>query len=160
MKQLLMHMRRSVQKQPSTTLRYAMTTRFRVWDGSHMHEPPHQFLIGSNGSVFKRQEVEPAAPTGPVNAEVMHSTGLTDAEGREVWEGDVLEYTDGSPSHTVVVWNDDALCRHTRNPARTHVLPRSDSFGQAPGVSTGGFSLFELCTRLRLSTKVTFSGVA
>jgi len=107
MKQLLMHMRRSVQKQPSTTLRYAMTTRFRVWDGEEMHEPPHQFLIGPNGSVFKRQEVEPAAPTGPVNAEVMHSTGLTDAEGREVWEGDVLEYTDGSPSHTVVVWNDD-----------------------------------------------------
>jgi len=75
-----------------------MTTRFRVWDGEEMHEPPHQFLIGSDGSVFKRQEVEPAPPGGPVNAEVMHSTGLTDAEGREVWDGDILELV-GYPEH-------------------------------------------------------------
>jgi len=77
-----------------------MTTSFRVWDGSQMHEPPHGFFLDGTGDVLEAEGM-------PADAVALFNTGLTDAEGTEVWEGDVLEYTDDSPSHVVAVWDDD-----------------------------------------------------
>jgi len=82
-----------------------MTPRFRVYDGETMHEPPHPFMLNAVGAVFRKQDVGPAAPFGPVDAEVMLSTGLTDAEGTEIWEGDVIRfYMLGTEVLCRVVW--------------------------------------------------------
>lgn len=80
--------------------------RCRIWDGETMHEPAD---LGDGGRDFV------VAPTGQVyelewslrvtewpDAVALRSTGLTDAEGREVFEGDVVEYWDGMRS--VVEW--------------------------------------------------------
>jgi hypothetical protein len=69
-----------------------MTNGFRVWDGEEMHEPPHKYLLDSEGRVrytsFEALEF-------CEHCEVMHSPGLTDAEGTEVFEGDYLQERDG-----------------------------------------------------------------
>jgi len=79
-----------------------MTPRFRVYHDDTMHEPPHPFMLDDGGAVFRQQDVGPAAPVGPVDADVMLSTSRTDADGAEIWEGDVVKvwgYT------SVVEWN-------------------------------------------------------
>ena len=76
-----------------------MTTRFRVWDGSEMHEPPHNFCITSEGvgrldghdawtgSLVEHREW--GALEGWV---VLLCSGLTDAEGTEIYEGDIIDF--------------------------------------------------------------------
>jgi len=61
-----------------------MTPRFRVWNGSEMYYPPHAYLLTGDGKVVEH--------TDPIDTqhEVMLSTGLTDAESTEIWEGDIL----------------------------------------------------------------------
>jgi uncharacterized phage protein (TIGR01671 family) len=67
--------------------------KFRVWDGEEIHEPPHEYvwdprsgarrvIDASNGRVTCSQ---------PIDGEVLWGTGLTDAEGTEIWEGDLLK---------------------------------------------------------------------
>lgn len=70
-----------------------MTTprKFRVWDGSEMHLPPHEFHLRGDGHVARIKEFGVEYEVSP-NWEPMHYTGLTDAEGTEVYEGDVLSY--------------------------------------------------------------------
>jgi len=79
-----------------------MTPRFRVYDGKTMHEPPHEFYIAGSGQLCR----DAAYPFGDIGVAVdciaMFSTGLTDAGGTEIWEGDVVKvwgYT------SVVEWN-------------------------------------------------------
>lgn len=75
-----------------------MTPRFRVWDGSEMHEPPHGFFLDCDGVVWTD------APH-PTEFDPMLSTGLTDAEGQEIWQDDVIRfYMLGTEIRYRVVW--------------------------------------------------------
>ena len=65
-----------------------MTNGFRVWDGEKMHEPPHDHFLDCDGTVWTD------APH-PTDFTALFSTGLTDAEGTEVFEGDYLQERDG-----------------------------------------------------------------
>jgi len=64
--------------------------KFRVWDGEEMHEPPHDFQLNGDGSLEVPMTVELVGSLQEYA--VMHSTGLTDAEGTEVYEGDIVEH--------------------------------------------------------------------
>jgi len=77
-----------------------MTPRFRVWDGEEMHEPPHGFILTSEGEVC----FEPFESNRRVleDHEVLLSTGLTDAKGNEIWEGDIFD----TVTKGVVVYRD------------------------------------------------------
>jgi hypothetical protein len=68
-----------------------MTPRFRVWNGSEMCYPPHAYLLTGDGKVVEH--------TDPIDTqhEVMFSTGLTDAEGTEIWEADLVKITYDPP---------------------------------------------------------------
>ena len=67
--------------------------KFRVWDGETMHEPPHNFYLDDSGNVCQYSNAW-GGVVGVLDGAVgMMSTGLTDADDTEVWEGDVLEYS-------------------------------------------------------------------
>lgn len=55
--------------------------RFRVWDGSAMHAPPHRFWMRGDGRVTNEHHGFGMAHEDHERYEVMFSTGLTDAEG-------------------------------------------------------------------------------
>jgi len=64
--------------------------KFRVWDGEEMHEPPSKFWMLANGRVSKEHHGFGMAAENHEQYEVMFATGLTDAEGNEIWEGDFV----------------------------------------------------------------------
>jgi len=66
--------------------------KFRVWDDEEVHEPPHNFHLRGDGHIARIKEFGAEYEISP-RWEAMFNTGLTDAEGAEVWEGDVLEYS-------------------------------------------------------------------
>lgn len=70
--------------------------KFRVWDGEEMHYPPHEYVLYGTGDVHSYD--------GREGLMFLFSTGLTDAEGNEVWEGDILEH-DYSNTPSVVRWS-------------------------------------------------------
>jgi len=79
-------------------------SRFRVWDGQDMHYPEEDSLhaeLYQDGSVTGCYS-DTGAVTELGELEVMFSTGLTDAEGNEIWEGDVVKLVMYSG---VVQWN-------------------------------------------------------
>jgi len=80
-----------------------MTNRFRVWDGDEMHEPPHRYLLGAEGTVH-RCSYQCDMAERAVEGKPLFYTGLDDTEGTLIYEGDVLEYDlIGGRSETVVV---------------------------------------------------------
>lgn len=77
-------------------------TKFRVWDGEEMHEPPHSgFVLTSGGDIVfepfesNRRELDDHV--------ALFSTGLTDSEGNEIWEGDIIQ---SNQSVCVVRWDE------------------------------------------------------
>jgi len=78
--------------------------KFRVWNGEEMHEPPHRFWMRGDGRVTNERHGFGMAAEDNEQYEVMFATGLTDAEGNEIWEGDIVDWADG---RGVVYWNDD-----------------------------------------------------
>lgn len=64
----------------------AMTKRFRVWDGEEIHEPPHGFLLGAEGMVY-RCSSQVGSSERAVVGEPMFYTGLNDSEGTPIYEG-------------------------------------------------------------------------
>jgi uncharacterized phage protein (TIGR01671 family) len=66
--------------------------KFRVWDGEEMHEPPSKFWMLANGRVSKEHHGFGMAAENHEQHEVMFTTGLTDADGAEVYEGDIVEH--------------------------------------------------------------------
>jgi len=79
--------------------------KFRVWDGEEMHEPPHNFHLGGEGGVWLQEygHDESGAVDQPETIEVMLSTGLTDAEDTEIWEGDIIQ---SNQSVCLVRWDE------------------------------------------------------
>lgn len=67
--------------------------RFRVWDGVRMHEPDDYgcaFGITGAGEVFRTTNSRPGIELWE-DCTALLSTGLRDADGREVFESDVME---------------------------------------------------------------------
>jgi len=66
--------------------------KFRVWDGEKMHEPPHEYIYDPRDGARRVIGASDGRLTcsQPIDGEVMFATGLTDAEGVEVYEGDIL----------------------------------------------------------------------
>lgn len=80
-----------------------MTPKFRVWDGEEMHLPIHDFLLASNGTLHRYNDdnkVVWGLEWGAIGCEVMFYTGLTDAEGMEIFEGDLVRLTYEDPTVT------------------------------------------------------------
>lgn len=69
-------------------------TKFRVWDGEEMHYPPHDYVRNGSGVLFKVGKIwgHDRGKLRADGAEAMDHTGLDDAEGTPIYEGDVVEY--------------------------------------------------------------------
>jgi len=79
--------------------------KFRVWDGEEMHEPPHDYVIQDDGKVVRLDWGQAGVDYigRDLRVEVMHYTGLTDAEGIEIWEGDIIQ---SNQSVCLVRWDE------------------------------------------------------
>lgn len=91
-----------------------MTPRFRILDGDELYYPPYpdNVFLGTDkeGNVVGKVQRENAGGVRTVILpDVMLSTGLTDAEGTEIWEGDVLDvtYWDDTEGRLVVEWQEE-----------------------------------------------------
>lgn len=72
--------------------------RCRVWDGERMHYPddPKNYWCVLGGEVWYSEDI--CADRGPCEGSVaMLSTGLHDADGREVWVGDLADIGQDEP---------------------------------------------------------------
>jgi len=79
--------------------------KFRVWDGEEMHEPPHEYVWDPREGARRVIDASDGRLTcsQSIDGEVLWSTGLTDADGNEVYEGDILE---SWGKRSVVEWDE------------------------------------------------------
>lgn len=68
--------------------------KFRVWDGERMLSPEEAkgYRLAPDGTLWHWGPV--ATPVPASHSIALQFTGLTDAEGREVYEGDIASWTD------------------------------------------------------------------
>jgi hypothetical protein len=79
--------------------------KFRVWDGEEMHEPPHEYIYDPRDGARRVIDASDGRLTcsQPVDGEVLWGTGLTGAEGSEIWEGDIIQ---SNQSVCLVRWDE------------------------------------------------------
>ena len=86
-----------------------MIPRFRAWDGGslcHMYSPSEVMICDSNIWVFD-EDSEDNEWIVNNDLSLMQSTGLTDKNGKEIFEGDILKVTNLSSWLEVVSFNED-----------------------------------------------------
>lgn len=73
--------------------------KFRVWDGEEMHLPPHHYVKGGGGQLYRKDYLlddhirdQSIRALKPVECEDMGYTGLDDAEAAPIYQADVLEW--------------------------------------------------------------------
>lgn len=113
--------------------------RFRAWDGKKMiyNVVPWQwnFVIDrgmwqcltneADGSVLMRVRACPFK-------ELMQFTGLLDAKGKEIWEGDIVKIPDKSDPIWQIIWHNKGFC-----------LGRKRKEGLDWGANESGFVCYE-----------------
>jgi len=71
--------------------------KFRVWDGTKMWYPDDEsgyWGVSATGELFFSDSGDYDGPEGARDAIAMLSTGLTDRNGREIFEGDIILWKD------------------------------------------------------------------
>ncbi|HEM2820661.1 YopX family protein [Streptococcus suis] len=99
--------------------------KFRAWDKMH-NEWSNGFFIYSEGGLytpnygFNRKHLKNRTDVYPIAKQerfiLMHSTGLFDVNGKEIFEGDVVHaYSESARLIGVIEYFDNAYCIKTKN---------------------------------------------
>ena len=113
--------------------------KFRVWNGERMLYPEYfgtdaygsqgQITIGwTNQSYIDLGSIRKQPYESWEGCTLLQFTGLYDSEGKEVWEGDVIEYTQHhfnteliKVKRKVVKWNYDRWNIHETNAGESNI---------------------------------------
>jgi hypothetical protein len=123
--------------------------KFRVWDGSQMHEPSvdnnkhiefyrteHEWaLVESTTMDFGEVMHEPErviATSSDESSVLMRAAGLTDSEGTEVYEDDYLSYEDSSGNECMGVVTYRRGSFQVTDMTQPHPYRSLHSFGRGP----------------------------
>lgn len=94
-----------------------MEIRFRVWDGEKMWYPEDNdhYAVTSGGRTLKYLSDKWGSRYTDVPFVAMLSTGLKDAFGKEIWEGDICQVNKDHGFICTIAWSDNLATFALRN---------------------------------------------